>query len=97
MSWVLFSTRFFLESAKDNDNKKQLKIICEKYFGRKLHLKISSFQEGDKIQPPVESSKVENGSGSNAKEDLDEALINEALSIFNGKIVEVKNENLITK
>jgi len=87
----------FLESAKDNDNKKQLKIICEKFFGRKLHLKISSFKEGDKIQPPVESSKVENGSGSNAKEDLDEALINEALSIFNGKIVEVKNENLITK
>ncbi len=87
----------FLESAKDNDNKKQLKIICEKFFGRKLHLKISSFKEGDKIQPPVESSKVENGSGSNAKEDLDNALINEALSIFNGKIVEVKNENLITK
>ncbi len=87
----------FLESVKDNDNKKQLKIICEKFFGRKLHLKISSFKEGDKIQPPVESSKVENGSGSNAKETLDDALINEALSIFNGKIVEVKNENLITK
>ena len=87
----------FLESAKDDDNKKQLKIICEKFFGRKLHLKISSFKEGAKIQPPVESSKVENGSGSNAKEALDEALVNEALSIFNGKIVEVKNENLITK
>lgn len=91
------SNSVFLESAKDNDNKKQLKIICEKFFGRKLHLKISSFKEGDKIQPPVESSNVENGSGSNAKEALDDALINEALSIFNGKIVEVKNENLITK
>ena len=91
------SNSVFLESVKDNDNKKQLKIICEKFFGRKLHLKISSFKEGDKIQPPVESSKVENGSGSNAKEALDDALINEALSIFNGKIVEVKNENLITK
>ncbi len=91
------SNSVFLESVKDNDNKKQLKIICEKFFGRKLHLKISSFKEGDKIQPPVESSKVENGSGSNAKEALDDALINEALSIFNGKIVEVKNDNLIAK
>ncbi len=91
------SNSVFLESAKDDDNKKQLKTICEKFFRRKLQVKISSLKEEDKIQPPVKSRDVENGSESNGKENLDDALINEALSIFRGKIVEVKNENLITK
>ena len=91
------SNSVFLESAKDNDNKKQLKTICEEFFGRKLHIKISSFEEQDELQPPVESSKVKNGSEHHAEEATDDALINEALSIFNGKIVEVKNENLLSK
>jgi hypothetical protein len=62
-----------------------------------LHIKISSFKEQDQLRPPVESSNVKNERACQANETTDDALINEALSIFNGKIVEVKNENLVTK
>lgn len=87
----------FLESAKDPDNKKQLKTICEKFFGRKLTIKISSFEKQNKLQPPVESGRHQSGRGSNLRKAGDDALIDEALSIFNGTIVEVKNENLVTE
>ena len=86
----------FLDSAKDTDNKKQLKTICEKFFGRKLTVRISSFDKQQKMQPPVESSRHQNERGNNVRKTVDDALIDEALSIFNGTIVEVKKEDLVT-
>ena len=85
------SNSVFLESANDSDNKSQLKTICEELFGRKLRVKISSFKEESKIQSPVQLREGENGSKSDKKESLEKALINEALTIFNGKIVEEKS------
>ncbi len=85
------SNSVFLESANDSDNKSQLKTICEELFGRKLRVKISSFKEESKIQSPVQLREGENGSKSDKKESLENALINEALNIFNGKIVEEKS------
>lgn len=85
------SNSVFLESANDSDNKSQLKTICEELFGRKLRVKISSFKEESKIQSPVQLREGENGSKSDKKESLENALINEALTIFNGKIVEEKS------
>lgn len=86
----------FLDSAKDTDNKRQLKTICEKFFGRKLTIRISSFDKQQQLQPPLESSRHQNGRGNNVREAVDDALIDEALSIFNGTIVEVKKEDLVT-
>ena len=85
------SNSVFLESANDSDNKSQLKTICEELFGRKLRVKISSFKEESKIQSPVQLREGEMGSKSDKKESLENALINEALTIFNGKIVEEKS------
>jgi len=85
------SNSVFLESANDSDNKSQLKTICEELFGRKLRVKISSFKEESKIQSPVQLREGEMGSKSDKKESLENALINEALNIFNGKIVEEKS------
>ncbi len=85
------SNSVFLESANDSDNKSQFKTICEELFGRKLRVKISSFKEESKIQSPVQLREGENGSKSDKKESLEKALINEALTIFNGKIVEEKS------
>jgi hypothetical protein len=56
-----------------------------------LRVKISSFKEESKIQSPVQLREGENGSKSDKKESLENALINEALTIFNGKIVEEKS------
>jgi len=87
------SNSIFLESAKDTDNKKQLKTICERFFGKKVQVKISSLEEEGKIQSPLQSGEKESD---REKEALSNPLVNEALCIFNGKIVEVKKEDLIT-
>ncbi len=92
------SNSIFLESAKDADNELQLKNICEKFFGRKMRVKITSVREEGKRKLPVQSTPGEKEGGDNREGDVtDNSLIEEALSIFNGKIVEVKGEDLITK
>lgn len=87
------SNSIFLESANDTDNKKQLKTICEQFFGRKVRVKISSLKEEGDIQLPVRSrERAKNSESDREKEALNNPLVNEALYIFNGKIVEVKKE-----
>jgi len=83
------SNSIFLESAKDTENRKQLKTICEKFFGRKVQVKVSSLKEEGSIRLPVQSREEESD---REKKVLTDPLVNEALSIFNGKIVEVKKE-----
>lgn len=94
------SNSVFLESAKDTENKKQLKTVCERFFGRKVMVKISSLEGVSTIQPPVQSKeriKESESAGVRGEEVLNDPLVNEALSIFQGKIVEVKKEDLVTK
>jgi len=83
----------FLESANDTENNKQLKTIFEVFLGRKVQVKISSLEgEGDN-QLPVRSRERAKGSESDReKEALNNPLINEALFLFDGKIVEVRKE-----
>jgi len=81
------SNSVFLESAKDTENKKQFKTICERFFGKKVQVNISSIEEEDGIQLPSPKEKKESDI---KKEALNNPLVKEALSIFNGKIIEVK-------
>jgi DNA polymerase-3 subunit gamma/tau len=92
------SDSIFLDSAKDADNELQLKNICEKFFGRKLRVKVTSVREEGKKKLPVRSTPGEKESGDEREGEVTgTSLVNEALSIFNGKIVELKGEDLITK
>jgi DNA polymerase-3 subunit gamma/tau len=89
------SDSIFLESAKDADNELQLKNICEKLFGRKMRVKVTSVSEEAKRKL---STSGEKESGNDREGDATGAsLVKEALSIFNGKIVEVKGGDLSAK
>lgn len=83
----------FLESAKDTESKRQLKTICERFLGRTVMVKVLSLEEEGTMQLPVRPrERVKDGDENRDQEALNHPLINEALSIFNGKIVEVKKE-----
>jgi DNA polymerase-3 subunit gamma/tau len=92
------SNSFFLESANDTENRKQLKDICEKFFEKSMQIKVSSLKEEvnnqSKVQARGRADERKNGS---EEEALHHPLVDEALSIFDGKIVEVKKEDFLTK
>ncbi len=83
----------FMESAQDKDNAVQIKKLCEEFFGRKLKIKVTALQNGESPPAPVQSPRQElNGVENNDTESLRNPLVNEALNLFNGKIVEVREE-----
>jgi DNA polymerase-3 subunit gamma/tau len=92
------SNSFFLESANDTENRKQLKDICEKFFEKSMQIKVSPLKEEvnnqSKVQARGRANERKNGS---EEEALNHPLVDEALSIFDGKIVEVKKEDFLTK
>lgn len=92
------SNSFFLESANDAENKKQLKDICEKFFGRSMQVKVSPVKEEVNNQSQVLArGRAKEKENSSEEEALQHPLVDEALSIFDGKIVEVKKEDFLTK
>jgi hypothetical protein len=81
----------FMESAQDKDNVKQLKKMIEEFFGRKMRVNISPLGEEEIIDPSVQSAEVgTRGVDGNENNAVRNPLVNEALSIFDGKIVDVK-------
>ena len=83
----------FMESAQDKDNAGQIKKLCEEFFGRKLKINVTALQNEELLPPPVQSPRQEfNGVESKESESLRNPLVNEALNLFNGKIVEVREE-----
>jgi hypothetical protein len=80
----------FMESAQDKDNTKQLNTMFEKFFGRKMRITITPLGEEEIIDTSVQSAEEETrGAGDNQKNAVRNPLVNEALSIFDGKIVDV--------
>ena len=80
----------FMESAQDKDNTKQLNTMFEKFFGRKMRITITPLGEEDIIDTSVQSAEEETrGAGDNQNNAVRNPLVNEALSIFDGKIVDV--------
>lgn len=82
----------FLESAQDRDNVKQLGKLFEEFFGRSMRLSIVPLGEEDAADTPPKSP-AEEGTDPDGKEHnpVRNPLVNEALSIFDGKIVEIKS------
>jgi hypothetical protein len=83
----------FLESAQDGDKISQIKKLCDEFFGEKLQIKVTPLKQEGSPSAPIQSPRqefynVENQVG----EPLRDPLVNEALSMFNGKIVEVREE-----
>jgi DNA polymerase-3 subunit gamma/tau len=81
----------FMESAQDKDNAQQLKKMFEEFFGRKMRVTITPLEGEEIIDASVQSGEEENKRAGNNKNDtVRNPLVNEALSIFDGMIVEVK-------
>jgi DNA polymerase-3 subunit gamma/tau len=81
----------FMESAQDKDNVKQLKKMVEEFFERKMRVTISPLGEEEIIAPSLQSAEAETrGVDDNENNAVRNPLVNEALSIFDGKIVDVK-------
>jgi DNA polymerase-3 subunit gamma/tau len=83
----------FMESAQDKENAAQIKKLCEEFFGRKLKIKVTALQKEASPPAPVQSPRQElNGVEHSDNDALRNPLVDEALSMFNGKIVEVREE-----
>ncbi len=81
----------FLESARDGDNTRQIKKMCEKFFGRKLQVNIKPLEGTASLDESLKQEEREQvTSGNNGCDPSSESLVKEALSIFGGRIVEVK-------
>jgi len=80
---------FHYERILEKPYRNQLESICQEFFNKKMRVILSSLEEGGKEKgntnnPKVSSSKRET-SGLQINENL---MIQEALRLFNGKIVE---------
>lgn len=80
---------FHYERILEKPYRNQLESICQEFFNKKMRVILSSLEEGGKEKgntnnPKVSSSKSET-SGLQINENL---MIQEALRLFNGKIVE---------
>jgi len=81
----------FFETARDNDNVKQLKKIGEAFFGRTLKVSISA-RDKENLSPSPAPPKEEGIAGEHGgvQSPQDNSLLQEALSLFDAKVVEVK-------
>ena len=85
----------FMESAQDRDNVSQIKKLCEEFFGRKLQINVTALQGGEAPPASPQSPRqMLKDTGNNEHETLRNPLVNEAISLFNGKIVEVRDEDV---
>jgi DNA polymerase III gamma/tau subunit len=83
----------FFESAQDGDKVGQIKKLCEEFFGKKLQIKVTPLKQEESTSAPAQSPRQEfNNVENQTTEYLRDPLVNEALSMFNGKIVEVREE-----
>ena len=83
----------FLESAQDGDKVSQIKKLCKEFFGEKLHIRVIPLKQEESPSAPAPSPRQEfNNVENQVSEPLRDPLVNEALSMFNGKIVDVREE-----
>ena len=76
------SNSLFLESARDRDTVEQLHKMFENFLGRKMRVTITSLRGEARNGAPVRPLEDNDAAGN--------PLVGEALSIFDAKIVEVK-------
>ena len=83
---------FHYERIMEKENRSQLELICNEYLQRKAKLIVSSVDQGEISRGRVVFEEVGKGSNSSEKplmkEGEGDSLIEEALRLFDGKIVE---------
>jgi hypothetical protein len=85
------SDSIFLESARDRDKVGQLKTMSEAFFGRTLRVVIAALEKDTAPRAPEPEPDVEIA-GARVEEQAPQnnTILDEALSLFDATIVEVK-------
>jgi DNA polymerase-3 subunit gamma/tau len=85
---------FYLERMQEADNLNFLQTLSREFFQRNLKVKVSSLNPGAQPGGPAPESKGEKKNSKREKEEeaLNHPLVREAINIFGGRVVEVKNQ-----
>jgi DNA polymerase-3 subunit gamma/tau len=84
---------FYLERMQEADNLNFLQTLSGEFFKRNLKAKICSLHPGALPRGPAPEGKGERKNSKREKEEetLNHPLVREAINIFGGRVVEVKN------
>jgi hypothetical protein len=79
---------------QEADNLNFLQTLSREFFQRNLKVKVSSLNPGAQPGGPAPESKGEKKNSKREKEEeaLNHPLVREAINIFGGRVVEVKNQ-----
>jgi len=88
---------FYLDRMQDTDTRSLLGSLGSEFFKRPMRVRVSGMNPNSipRLNPPLEE-KEEQGGGKNserrkAEEALNHPLVKEAINIFGGRVVEIKN------
>jgi DNA polymerase-3 subunit gamma/tau len=82
----------FLDSARDTEKVGQLKKMSEAFFGRTLRVVIAALDKAEGSRPPESVPEVETTGAQEEQVPRNRTILDEALSLFDATIVEVKAE-----
>jgi len=88
---------FYLERMQEADNQAVLSTLCSEFFKRKMNVRISGLNAQYPSSPVTNSknagkSPQKNSVKNQQDETLNHPLVREAINIFGGRVVEIKNK-----
>jgi DNA polymerase-3 subunit gamma/tau len=84
---------FYLERMQETDNLNFLQNLSQEFFKRKLRVKVTGVNPGALPRGPVPESPAEKKNSKREKEEeaLNHPLVRDAINVFGGRVVEIKN------
>lgn len=86
---------FYLERMQEADNRSLLDTLCSEFFKKPMRVTVSGMNpnSGDRGNPvrEAEQDKRKNSKREKEEEALNHPLVREAINIFGGRVVEIKN------
>jgi DNA polymerase-3 subunit gamma/tau len=86
---------FYLERMQEADNRSLLGTLCSEFFKKPMRVTVSGMNpiSGDRGNPGHEAQKDKGKNSQREKEEeaLNHPLVREAINIFGGRVVEIKN------
>jgi DNA polymerase-3 subunit gamma/tau len=86
---------FYLERMQEADNRSLLGTLCSEFFKKPMRVTVSGMNpnSGDRGNPVREAGhdKRKNSKREKEEEALNHPLVREAINIFGGRVVEIKN------
>ena len=84
---------FYLERMQEADNLSFLKNLSQEFFKRTLRVKVSGMNPASSPRSKGEEKKREGKNSRREKQEeaLNHPLVREAINIFGGRVVEIKN------